>query len=192
MQRAERAVLTQHAERLCTAGKAQNDAVLERLGLSVHDVTLPSCQPPAFPRRSAKPSLREGRIRPLLGVPRLNMEDIDRNQKSLEHLNEGDDFFWDKGLPGSQLPALACKEARVRHKSPTASVSAAYSFSSVDSDTPRELRAIPLIVNPAEVTNFRPTPPRAAPLPRRRRSRLPVLSARLDGAGQFLLKHAVE
>ncbi|XP_044077544.1 uncharacterized protein LOC122887917 [Siniperca chuatsi] len=183
---AERAALIQHAERLCAAVKARNDAVLERLGLSVLDVTLPSPQPPAFPRRGTKPSRRGRRISPLLDVSSLNVEDIDRNQKSPESLDEEDDSFWDKVLLGSQMAALTCKEAQManRDQSPTVSISSVYSLSSVDTHTPNELRAISLIRNPVEFTTFKPTPPppRAVPLSRRRVSRLPVFSAKLSGA----------
>ncbi|XP_070773770.1 crescerin-like protein che-12 [Enoplosus armatus] len=56
---------------MCAETKARNDAALERLGLSVQDVTVHLPKPPAFPRGSTKPSLRERRISPLLDVPRL-------------------------------------------------------------------------------------------------------------------------
>lgn len=176
MQRAKRAALTRRAERLCAERKARNDAVLERLGLSTHDVTLPSPQPPAFPRRSTKSPPR-GR--------RLGQMSPERSD------DEEDDSFWDTVLLGGQMAALACEEARVvgRDKSPSASTGSVYSFGSLDTRMPSELGAISLIGSSAEVTNFKPTPPppppRAAPLSRRRASRLPVFSARLSGAGQF-------
>ncbi|KAK1879127.1 Ribosomal RNA small subunit methyltransferase A [Dissostichus eleginoides] len=62
-------------------------------------------------------------------------------------------------------------------------------LSSVDTHTPSELRAIPLIADA-----FTPAPPAASavPLPRRRVSRLPILCAKPSGAGQFLTRHTVE
>ncbi|XP_018546535.1 uncharacterized protein LOC108893160 [Lates calcarifer] len=171
-EQAQRAALTQRAERLCNAEKARADSVLERLGLSVGDATLPSPQPPALPRRSRKSSVRGRRISPLLDGPRLNVEDVDRNQKIW---NE-EENCWDQVHLGSQT-ALAFKEASMgdEDRSPVASISSVYSLSSVDTHTPSELRAISLIESPIEVS---PTPPQAVPLPRRRASRLPVLSAK--------------
>ncbi|XP_070700144.1 uncharacterized protein [Pempheris klunzingeri] len=178
-QRAERAVLTQRAERLCAAENGQNDAVLERLGLSSHDVTVPSPQPPALPRKSPKTPQRERRLLPVLDAPRLSLENRNRNQRRSECAGE-DDSFWDKVLLGSQMAVLACEEAKMadRYRSPTDSV---YSFSSVDAHTPSELRAMSLIRSPAEVTNVR-TPPQTAPSYRRRLSRLPVFSASISRA----------
>lgn len=185
IQRAERAALIEHAERLCAAGKARNDALLERLGLSTEDATLPSPQPPAFPRSSTKSSVQGRRIRPLLDEPCVNMEDIIRNWRTLESLDEEDDIsFWDKVFHGSQMAARACEKAQTadRSKSPTAS----NSLRSVDTHTPSELRTISLIESHAAPFKPTPPPPRAVPLPKRRVSRLPVLSAKFSGAGQFL------
>ncbi|GLD65385.1 uncharacterized protein AKAME5_002931700 [Lates japonicus] len=173
-EQAQRAALTQRAERLCNAEKARADSVLERLGLSVGDATLPSPQPPALPRRSRKSSVRGRRISPLLDGPHLNVEDVDRKQKIW---NKEENSCWDQVHLSSQMAALAFKEASVGDgdRSPVASISSVYSLSSVDTCTPSELRAISLIGSPIEVS---PTPPQVVPLPRRRPSRLPVLSAK--------------
>ncbi|XP_045897077.1 crescerin-like protein che-12 isoform X1 [Micropterus dolomieu] len=182
IQRDERAALTERTERLCAVTKARNYAVLKRLGLSVQDFTQPSPQPPAFPRKSIKPSRREKRISCILDAPCLNMEDIDRNQKSPKGMDdEDDDCFRDTVLPGGQMTALLRKEAQTadRDESLTASIS----LSSVDTLTPNELRAISLIGSPVELTTFKPIhAPQAVLLSRRRASRLPVFSAKLSGA----------
>ncbi|XP_074507980.1 uncharacterized protein LOC141777537 [Sebastes fasciatus] len=174
-ERAKRAALTRHAEKMCTAEKARGDAVLERMGLSTQ-VTLPSPPPPALPRGYAK---SKRRISPLLDVPRVNEEDINTNQRSRESLDEEDeDSFWNKVQVGGQMAALACEADRDR--SPSSSISSVSCLSPVDTHTPRELRAICLFKD-----SFRPTPPplppRAVPLSRRRASRLPV-SARYSRA----------
>lgn len=160
--------------------KARNDAVLGRLGLSRQDVTQPSPQPPHG--RNPKSFLR-GRISPLLDVPHLNAEHLNRNQMSPESLDEEEDnSSWDKIFLGSQMAVHACKEAQMeaRDTSPTASISSVYSLSSVDTHTPSELRAISLIGSPVEVTPLSPPcprpPPRMNPLTRRRVSRIPVFS----------------
>ncbi|KAL7395935.1 hypothetical protein ABVT39_025750 [Epinephelus coioides] len=176
-QRAGRATLVRQAENLCTATKARNDAVLGRLGLPIQDVTLPSPRPPPFPKRSIRSPQRRRRIAPRSDVPRFNTEVIDRHQ-SPGSLDEEDDSFWEKVLLGSQMAALTCKEAQMADgdQSPTSSLS------SVDYQTPSELRAIALIEEPTTPLPPPPPPPRAVPLFRRRMSRLPVLSAKHSGA----------
>ncbi|XP_026184321.1 uncharacterized protein LOC113143076, partial [Mastacembelus armatus] len=169
-ERAKRAALTRHAEALCAAQKARDDAVLERLGLSVPDVILPSNQPPPVPRINRK-SPRGQRVSPVFDDNHLHGLD-----------NEEDDSFWDEVQLGSQMAVLACQKAQMtdKDKSPTASL---YSLSSID--TPSELREISLIKSPTKMTPT-PPPPQALPLLRRERrvSRLPVFSAKLSGAGK--------
>ncbi|KAL7370614.1 hypothetical protein ABVT39_005831 [Epinephelus coioides] len=172
-QRAGRATLVRQAENLCTATKVRNDAVLGRLGLPVQDVTLPSPRPPPFPKRSIRSPQRRRRIAPLSDVPRFNTEIIDRHQIP-GSLDEEDDSFWEKVLLGSQMAALTCKEAQMADRDQ----SSTSSLSSVDCQTPSELRAIALIEEPTTP----PPPRRAVPLFRRRMSRLPVLSAKHSGA----------
>ncbi|XP_049436911.1 uncharacterized protein LOC125891578 [Epinephelus fuscoguttatus] len=172
-QRAGRATLVRQAENLCTATKARNDAVLGRLGLPVQDVTLPSPRPPPFPKRSIRSPQRRRRIAPRSDVPRFNTEVIDRHQRP-GSLDEEDDSFWEKVLLGSQMAALTCKEAQMADRDQ----SSTSSLSSVDCQTPSELRAIALIEEPTTP----PPPRRAVPLFRRRTSRLPVLSAKHSGA----------
>ncbi|XP_042356730.1 crescerin-like protein che-12 [Plectropomus leopardus] len=178
-ERAGRAALTLHAEGLCAVEKALKDAVLERLGLSVQDIPLPSPQPPTtLPLRSTKSPWQRRRLAPLVGVTRLHVEDITKCQRSPTSLDdEEDDSFWDKVFLGGQMAACAIKEAQMaeREASPTASLR------SVDTCTPTELRAIPLI----EDIPIRPTPPptpRALPPLRRRTSRLPVLTGKFIGS----------
>nr|XP_033471266.1 crescerin-like protein che-12 [Epinephelus lanceolatus] len=161
-------------QKICAATKARNDAVLGRLGLPVQDVTLPSPRPPPFPKRSIRSPQRRRRNAPLSDVPRFNTEVIDRHQ-SPGSLDEEDDSFWEKVLLGSQMAALTCKEAQMADRDQ----SSTSSLSSVDCQTPSELRAIALIEEP---TTPPPPPPRAVPLFRRRMSRLPVLSAKYSGA----------
>ncbi|XP_078026541.1 uncharacterized protein LOC117258111 [Epinephelus lanceolatus] len=172
-QRAGRATLVRQAENLCTATKARNDAVLGRLGLPVQDVTLPSPRPPPFPKTSIRSPQRRRRIAPRSDVPRFNTEVIDRHQRP-GSLDEEDDSFWEKVLLGSQMAALTCKEAQMADRDQ----SSTSSLSSVDCQTPSELRAIALIEEPTTP----PLPRRAVPLFRRRTSRLPVLSAKHSGA----------
>ena len=83
MQRAREAALTRQAERLCAADKAVNDAVLERLGISPENSALPTPRPPtSLPllRGGPKSSCRRRRLTPLLDVPPVNMEDVNKSQ----------------------------------------------------------------------------------------------------------------
>lgn len=177
IERAKRAAITQCAERLCRATKARNDAVRERLGLSVQPD--PSPQPPFFPRMCLKSPRQGQRFRPLL--PPLNVEGIKRTLGSPERLEE-DDSFWETVL-GGQMAAGACQEAQMADRdSPTASFRSTSRLSSVDAHTPTELRAISRIGSPVEATF---TPPRAVPLFRSRVSHLPD-SSKLKRAGELL------
>lgn len=175
IERAKRAAITQCAERLCRATKARNDAVRERLGLSVQPD--PSPQPTFFPRMCLKSPRQGRRFRPLL--PPLNVEGIKRILGSPERLEE-DDSFWEKVLLGGQM---ACQEAQMADgDSPTASFKSTSFLSSVDAHPPTELRAISRIGSPVEATF---TPPRAVPLFRSRVSHLPD-SSKLKRAGELL------
>ncbi|KAM7374292.1 hypothetical protein PAMP_006960 [Pampus punctatissimus] len=177
IQSAKTAALIQQAERLCTAEKARNNAVLERMGLCSQDVTHPSPQPPRTPKSSSQ---GRRRLIPLRDVPHLKVEHLKRNHKSPEYLDvEEDDSFWDDVLLGSQIAAQQTTQKADRGSSPTASISVVSSLSSVDTHTPSDLRAISLMGSPVEVTLLSPTPPppRVAPITRRRVSRLPVFSS---------------
>lgn len=178
IERAKRAAITQCAERLCRATKARNDAVRERLGLSVQPD--PSPQPPFFPRMCLKSPQQGRRFRPLL--PPLNVEGIKRTPGSPERLEE-DDSFWEKVLLGGQMAAGACQEAQMADgDSPKASFRSTSRLSSVDAHPPRELRAISRIGSPVEATF---TPPRVVPLFRSRVSHPPD-SSKLKRAGELL------
>ncbi|KAM7374291.1 hypothetical protein PAMP_006959 [Pampus punctatissimus] len=179
IQSAKTAALIQQAERLCTAEKARNNAVLERMGLCSQDVTHPSPQPPRTPKSSSQ---GRRRLIPLRDVPHLKVEHLKRNHKSPEYLDvEEDDSFWDDVLLGSQIAAQQAAQKADRGSSPTASISVVSSLSSVDTHTPSDLRAISLMGSPVEVTLLSPTPPpRVAPITRRRVSRLPVFSSASD------------
>ncbi|XP_059185571.1 TOG array regulator of axonemal microtubules protein 2-like [Centropristis striata] len=104
------------------------------------------------------------------------LENIERNQKRPESLDE-EDFFWDKVLLGSQKAVPRCETHRDRNQ--TASISSVLSPSPVDTHTPSELRDICFIEDTFRLTP--PPPPRAGPLSRGRMSRLPVFSAKLSG-----------
>ncbi|KAM7374290.1 hypothetical protein PAMP_006958 [Pampus punctatissimus] len=180
IQSAKTAGLIQQAERLCTAEKARNNAVLERMGLCSQDVTHPSPQPPRTPKSSFQ---GRRRLIPLRESPHLKVEHLKRNHKSPEYLDvEEDDSFWDDVLLGSQIAAQQAAQKADRGSSPTASISVVSSLSSVDTHTPSDLRAISLMGSPVEVTLLSPTPPppRVAPITRRRVSRLPVFSSASD------------
>ncbi|XP_051260275.1 uncharacterized protein LOC127365816 [Dicentrarchus labrax] len=187
----QKAALSQGAESLFAVRQAQSKAVLDRLGLSVQDVARHSLHPPPVPRQSAKSPVQSLRYRqgrrfcPILDGPLLVVKDINQKQNSPELSKEDNDSFWDKVRLGSQVAAQACKEAQIadRDRSPTSSVTSVWS--SVETDTPRELRAISLIGNPVEFPTLKPTPPpQAVPLHRSRVSRLPVLSAKLRVAAE--------
>ena len=156
IQTAKRAALIRQADRMCTAEKAQSDAVLERLGLSRQVDSQPSPLPPAACRRTPKSCLqRRRRLSPLRDAPHLNAGHLYRNQ-SPQSLEEEEDTR------------------------SAASIGSVSSLSSADTHTPSELRAISLIGSPVEVTPLRPTPPPPPPrettLTRRRVSRLPIFS----------------
>ncbi|XP_051269587.1 uncharacterized protein LOC127371055 isoform X1 [Dicentrarchus labrax] len=181
----QKAALSQGTDSLFAARQARSKAVLERLGLSVQDVARHSLHPPPVPRQSAKSPrqslhYRQGRrFCPILDGPVLVVKDINPKQKSPDH-SKGD-----KVHLGSQVAARACKEDQMvdGDRSPTSSVTSVWS--SVESDTPRELRAISLIGNPVEIPTLKPTPPpEAVPLHRTRVSRLPVLSTKLRVAAE--------
>nr|XP_046266867.1 TOG array regulator of axonemal microtubules protein 1-like isoform X2 [Scatophagus argus] len=175
--RAERAALMQHAERLCASVKARNDAVLERLGLFAKHATLPSAQPPAFPRRQA-PSLRGRRLSPLSDASHFSVECINKNQQSSESSDEEED-----DSSSCDLMLLSSEQAQVGDReSPAASIRSWSSLSSVDTHTPSDLRAIPLIASSVQVATFTPAPPQAVLRSRSKVSRLPLLSTRLNGA----------
>lgn len=159
-ERAKRTALLQQAERTCDAVAARHSAVLGRGGLPVQCVALSSPRPSALPIRTKRSGVHVSRC-PHSDVPPLNVEAIDRNQRSPGGLDEEDDSFWNQVALGSQLAVLSCEEMETS------------TLSSVDSDMPGELRDLPLIRSPVDCTAFKPpTPPRA----RRRVSRLPVPS----------------
>lgn len=117
---------------------------------------------------------------PLLSPPtrllqvQMRTEDIYRNQWSPDSLDEVGEC-WFSGTD-EEDPAAS-------DRSP---------LSSVDAHTPDELRAIPLIRTPVEEGNFTHLPwpplPPSVPKPWRVVSRLPVLSTKHSGVGQFLLR----
>nr|XP_046258921.1 uncharacterized protein LOC124066528 [Scatophagus argus] len=169
---AKKAALTHHAQRLCAAAKARDDAVLKRLGLPVQHVAPPSPHPPIFPKRSAKSPQQNFRFRPVLEEPSLNMEDTSRTQRSSESLDEEEESY------DSFLEMLLGNQTESRAQQLPATLS---TLSSTHSFTVRGLRAIPLSESPVEVPTPLP-PPQAVPLSRRRMSHLPVFSTKPSGA----------
>ncbi|XP_028422434.1 TOG array regulator of axonemal microtubules protein 1-like [Perca flavescens] len=165
-EKAELAALVQHAERLYASQKASSDAVLERMGLSIQQDTLPSPQPPAFPTMSPKCSLPWRRLKPIV-------EEDKRSLKSTasQTLLEEDPYFDKKLHLSCQIMTLASKIAKLRaaNRSPSPDSTP----SSVDTHTPTELRAI------SHIRSFTPTLP---PTAIRRQSRIPVLKR--GGAGK--------
>ncbi|XP_039641375.1 uncharacterized protein LOC120548937 [Perca fluviatilis] len=163
-EKAELAALIQHAERLYASQKGSSDAVLERMGLSIQQDTLPSPQPPAFPRKSPKCSLPWRRLRPIVEEDKRSL-----TSTASQTLLEEDPFFDKKLRLGCKMMTLACKIAKLRaanrNRSPDSTPS------SVDTHT--ELRAI------SHIRSFTPTPP---PTAIRRPSRIPVLKR--GGAGK--------
>lgn len=166
IQRAEREALIHQIGRLFASEKAHTDAVLERLGLLVQQDPLPSPHPPAGPRQRPESSVPGRRIRPVSGVPPFNVEVVSnsrtrRHQRSLETQEE------------EVEEVHLCRDQRT---GPSASIS------SEDAHPPSQLRPISLRGRPVEVSPPPPPPP-AAPRPRRRVSRLPVMSVNFSGAG---------
>lgn len=139
---------------------------------------LTSPQPPASPRQSPESTVRQRRIRPVLyGLPSSQEENIcSWMSGSNQTLVEEDRFFEKKLHLGGQMAILACKLAKVIGKdtSPSPSPSPPSSrgtLSSVDTHTPRELRAIPFLGSP-DGSRFTPTPPPETST--RRKSQIPV------------------
>ncbi|XP_026203479.1 uncharacterized protein LOC113153835 [Anabas testudineus] len=167
LERAKSAALLQQAERLCASQKAHTSAVLKRLGLQ-QDTPL-SRQPSAPPRGHPESSLKQGRIRSDSHGWPLNMDNCsatsrnnqtwDQDTISVETLHHADELY-----------------AADRGPSPDASLNSGDSLSFVDTHTPDELRAIPLLRSPI-LSPITPTPPQTKA---RRRSYLPVQTS---GAG---------
>ncbi|KAI3373623.1 hypothetical protein L3Q82_022214 [Scortum barcoo] len=116
----------------------------------------------------------EGRPDLFWKVLPVELEDIERSTETLD--KEDNTSLWDKIFAGNEMALHAYKEAEMadKGKSPTASVG----LRSADTRKPNEQEAIPLTESYSEAFKPSPPPPRAAPLPRRRVCRLPVLSAK--------------
>ncbi|XP_018529340.1 uncharacterized protein LOC108881720 [Lates calcarifer] len=166
-ERAEREALIHQAERLCSSQEAHKNAVLERLGLSIQQDNLPSPHPPASPRCRPESSLPGRRIRPIVNLPPLKLEEKNPGRKSGTNqlLDEDDPFFEQKLRLGSHMAILACKLAKVtaRNKSPSpdGSVISVDSLNTVDTHTTSELRAISKLGSPV-TPRFTPNPPKMA------------------------------
>ncbi|XP_068432264.1 uncharacterized protein [Clinocottus analis] len=153
---AKRAAQIQHTERLCATQKAQTDAVLERLGFIVPDDTQPSPHQ-TLSKKSPESSLRGKKITPISKEGKKG-----RKSRTKQTLQEEEPFFEKKLHLGSRMAILACKLAKFTEAGRSSSPDS--SLSSVDMQTPSELRSI--VHFPSSL------PPTAAT---RRPSRLPVL-----------------
>lgn len=160
IQRAEREALIHQIERLYASEKAHTEAVLERLGLLVQQDPLPSPQPPAGPRQRPESSVPGRRIRPCSSVPPMNVEVVSNSWNSRTRRHQ-------------RRPETLEEKAEEVHLRRDRSSGPSASISSEDTHPPRQPRPHPVEVSPP-----------AAPQPRRRVSRLPVMSVNLSGAGQ--------
>ncbi|XP_051800861.1 uncharacterized protein LOC127532966 [Acanthochromis polyacanthus] len=159
-------------QRLRAAELARTNSVLRRLGLCSQQDPLPSPPPPdALRCRPASP-LQRRRMRPASSVslPNLMKEDTEE----MKRCQRSPDTLYGEGY---QL-----NPGRDHISSPSASVSSEDSLSMVDAHTPRELKNIPLIYTPS------PPPPPSAPLPKTRANRLSVMTTKLRGPGQFIIR----
>lgn len=167
--KAHREAWTARIQSICAAAEARTNALLERLGIP-RPIPSRSPEPPARCRRLNP--FRRCRVAPLSVDPPADAGALkERTPRSPQPVF---DFFQD-------LLHLRCS---------VSSVSSSDSFSSVDTQAPQELRDLPSITTPDEVsppqTAFvqTPSPLPIASQPRRRRSLIPVLVQRFPTAPQ--------
>lgn len=182
-QRARMEDIIRQTDTLCSLGEARKMTVLNRLGLSTHQ-PIQSPHPPAFHKQRLVSAACRRRLKPLPVIPTLTRETEGRmwlkiQQSRIETLDEDMDEL---ELPRNQNVSLS------------RSVSSSSTLSSVDAETPKELRAIPLICSPDKMplipAPFVPSP--RPPPPKRRASRIPVLIVKSTGEGKFFCRQTHE
>ena len=171
--------IIRQTDTLCSSGEARKVTVLNRLGLSTHQ-PIQSPHPPAFHKQRLESAARGRRLKPLSVITTSTWETENKMWIKFQQsrINIQAEDMEELALPRNQ------------NVSPSHSVSSAYTLSSVEAETPKELRAIPLICSPDKLplipSPFVPSP--RPPPPKRRASRIPVLIAKPTGEGKFFCR----
>ena len=185
----QKEALIRQTETACASVKARNDAVLKRLKLCTQHDPHPIPQPPAGPEHRPASSVRQWRNKAVSFVPHLEITE-GTHTSLIQQSNPG--------IYDADTEALRPESDRSLSRS--LSDRSEDTLSCVDTRTPSELRAIPFIYTPDEMSllptvfTTLPSPPTktSATQPKRRPPRLPVLVINLGGAGQFYCRQTHE